>query len=78
MVTIELKSVRPIADRPTEEGRLRAKILPLRLHVDQDALDFLKRFFSFKDGRAVATPPVSSAGGGEIYLRESQTGFDRP
>ncbi|EEB98936.1 hypothetical protein MPER_01469, partial [Moniliophthora perniciosa FA553] len=34
----------------------RAKILPLRLHVDQDALDFLKKFFSFKDPRDVAPP----------------------
>jgi autophagy-related protein 2 len=30
----------------TDAG-FQAKILPLRLHVDQDALDFLKHFFAF-------------------------------
>ena len=29
-----------------------ATILPLRLHVDQDALDFMTRFFEFKDDSA--------------------------
>nr|ODN96840.1 hypothetical protein L204_03549 [Cryptococcus depauperatus CBS 7855] len=46
MVRVELVGVRLEEDE--EELRLRVKILPLRLHVDQDALDFLKRFFSFK------------------------------
>nr|XP_019013281.1 uncharacterized protein I206_01346 [Kwoniella pini CBS 10737]OCF52062.1 hypothetical protein I206_01346 [Kwoniella pini CBS 10737] len=47
MLRIELKGIKFGSDQD-EEMRLRAKILPLRLHVDQDALDFLKRFFSFK------------------------------
>nr|XP_031857747.1 uncharacterized protein CI109_006842 [Kwoniella shandongensis]KAA5524819.1 hypothetical protein CI109_006842 [Kwoniella shandongensis] len=48
MVRVELVGVRLGGNSAEEEMRLRAKILPLRLHVDQDALDFLKRFFSFK------------------------------
>ncbi|KAG2144870.1 hypothetical protein BD769DRAFT_1661009 [Suillus cothurnatus] len=49
MVRVELKTVRPSPSHPSEETRLRAKLLPLRLYVDQDALDFLKKFFAFKD-----------------------------
>ncbi|KAK4687136.1 autophagy-related protein 2, partial [Tremellales sp. Uapishka_1] len=48
MVRIELVAVRPTLPSLEEEFRFRAKVLPLRLHVDQDALDFLKRFGSFR------------------------------
>ncbi|KAG6866970.1 hypothetical protein C0991_003886 [Blastosporella zonata] len=66
MVRIELLSVRPVPDLPAKEARLRAKILPLRLYVDQDAVDFLKSFFSFKDPHASATANSSSE---EIYFQ---------
>ncbi|WWC85245.1 uncharacterized protein L201_000107 [Kwoniella dendrophila CBS 6074] len=70
MVRIELKGIR-LEDGGEEELRLRTKILPVRLHVDQDALDFLKRFFSFKSppssipqskspNVSSSTPPVKS------------------
>lgn len=60
MVKVQLLTVRPqwhprsrrslaaqgASDR--KELRVRAKVSPLRLHVDQDALDFFKKFFAFK------------------------------
>ncbi|GFZ46386.1 Autophagy-related protein 2 [Saitozyma sp. JCM 24511] len=58
MVRVELVAVRPSLPNTDEEYRLKAKMLPLRLHVDQDALDFLKRFGSFQPP---APAPGSSA-----------------
>ncbi|OCH92227.1 hypothetical protein OBBRIDRAFT_869049 [Obba rivulosa] len=71
MVRIELRSVHPVPDHPSEEARLRAKILPLRLHVDQDALDFLKKFFSFKDPDA-SPAPSSDSDSDEIYFQQAE------
>ncbi|KAJ7430701.1 hypothetical protein B0H11DRAFT_2134571 [Mycena galericulata] len=67
MVRIELRSVRPVPGHPSEEARLRAKILPLRLYVDQDALDFLKKFFSFKGPQS--TPSTNAGAEGEVYFQ---------
>ncbi|KAM6500465.1 hypothetical protein JOM56_003479 [Amanita muscaria] len=61
MVRVELQNVRPVPGHPSEEARLRAKILPLRLYVDQDAVDFLKKFFSFKDPNADPDPGTSTS-----------------
>ncbi|CAG8513464.1 3493_t:CDS:10, partial [Scutellospora calospora] len=49
MVKIELNSVRPIPTDPAEEFRLKAKLLPLRFYIDQDALNFVIKFFSYQD-----------------------------
>ncbi|KAL8683394.1 MAG: hypothetical protein Q9186_000656 [Xanthomendoza sp. 1 TL-2023] len=57
MIHLEILNVRPVPDLVASEIILKATILPLRLHVDQDALDFLTRFFEFKDGSA--TEPTS-------------------
>ncbi|MCJ1281087.1 autophagy- protein 2 [Xylographa opegraphella] len=48
MVHIEILNVRPVPELAASEIILKATILPLRLHVDQDALDFMTRFFEFK------------------------------
>lgn len=50
-----------------------AKILPLRLYVDQDAVDFLKKFFSFKDPNAPSETEGSSSN--ETYIRMSSIYF---
>ena len=42
--------------------------MPLRLNVDQDALDFLKLFFNFKDP-AVILPPTTGPPEPEQYFR---------
>ncbi|KAJ6547632.1 hypothetical protein B0H19DRAFT_1221605 [Mycena capillaripes] len=68
MVRAELRSVKPVPGHPSEEARLRAKILPLRLYVDQDALDFLKKFFSFTDPQSAPPAESESDTDGDIYF----------
>ncbi|OCB84207.1 hypothetical protein A7U60_g8883 [Sanghuangporus baumii] len=65
MVRVELQILQPFQGHHEQEARLKAKILPLRLHVDQDALDFLKKFFSFKDSDAEPSPPPDN----EIFFQ---------
>ncbi|TDL27313.1 hypothetical protein BD410DRAFT_762110 [Rickenella mellea] len=65
MVRMELRNLHPAPHHPEQEARLKAKILPLRLFVDQDALDFMKKFFSFKD--ADADPPAPPEN--ELYFQ---------
>ncbi|KAL6253246.1 autophagy-related protein 2 [Rhinocladiella similis] len=55
MVHIELLNVKPVAELSASEMVLKVTVLPLRLHVDQDALDFMSRFFEFKDESAPAS-----------------------
>ncbi|GAC97086.1 potential autophagy related protein Atg2 [Pseudozyma hubeiensis SY62] len=71
MVKVEILHVRPQGDvregtpqrEETPEVRMRAKLAPLRLHVDQDALDFLKKFFTFQTpGRKESEIPPTPAG----------------
>lgn len=55
-IRLELLTVRPIAELAASELVLKVTVLPLRLHVDQDALDFVTRFFEFKTGPAGPPP----------------------
>ncbi|KAK9370400.1 hypothetical protein V1509DRAFT_561145 [Lipomyces kononenkoae] len=57
MARIEMLNVRPSPDLTTSELVLKVGVLPLRLYVDQDALDFLTRFLTFKSD--AANLPVS-------------------
>lgn len=51
MLRLQMENVKPIPRLPTSEIILSVHVLPLRLHVDQDTLDFITRFFEFKDDR---------------------------
>ncbi|KAL0085769.1 hypothetical protein F4703DRAFT_1979451 [Phycomyces blakesleeanus] len=56
MVDIELSGIRPVAQDPTQEFRLKVNLLPIRLYVDQDALDFLVNYFTFDKLKLRSTP----------------------
>lgn len=58
MVHIELLNKKTIQERDATDLMIHVAIQPLRLHVDQDALDFITRFTEFKDSSA--DPPSPS------------------
>ncbi|KAJ5174304.1 Autophagy-related protein 2 [Penicillium canariense] len=55
MIHLEILTVKPIPELAASEIVLKATVLPLRLHVDQDALDFMSRFFEFRDASVEAS-----------------------
>ncbi|KAH7148492.1 hypothetical protein EDB81DRAFT_856196 [Dactylonectria macrodidyma] len=68
MVHLELLNVKPQPSLEASEIVLRATVLPLRLHVDQDALDFITRFFEFKDDKV----PVHSSPSDVPFLQRAE------
>ncbi|QDS70961.1 hypothetical protein FKW77_007206 [Venturia effusa] len=48
MLRLEILFVKPIQELSTSELLIKVNMMPLLLHVDQDALDFMTRFFEFK------------------------------
>ncbi|KAL9094653.1 MAG: hypothetical protein Q9165_002922 [Trypethelium subeluteriae] len=66
MIRIEMLTVKPVAELAASELVLKVNVLPLRLHVDQDALDFITRFFEFK---APSDNKVAPAKEDEIFLQ---------
>lgn len=49
ILNLKLTNLRSTPELCTSEFMVNVSLLPLRLHLDQDALDFLLRFFEFKD-----------------------------
>ncbi|KAL1612207.1 autophagy-related protein 2 [Paraconiothyrium brasiliense] len=59
MINIALLTVKPAPDLAATELVIEVSILPLRLHVDQFALEFIQRFFAFKDQSAASSSAPS-------------------
>ena len=53
MVDLNVSTVKPVQNLTASELVIKARVLPLKLHVDQDTLDFITRFFEFKDETTV-------------------------
>ncbi|KIW09026.1 hypothetical protein, variant [Verruconis gallopava] len=70
MIRLDVVTVKPVADLAATEMIIKANLLALRLHVDQDALDFMTRFFEFRDDKI---QPSSSASGPYIARIEVNT-----
>ncbi|KAL4821946.1 autophagy-related protein 2 [Aspergillus spinulosporus] len=68
MVHLEILTVRPVSYLAASELILKATVLPLRLHVDQDALDFMSRFFEFRDDSVAPSGPSQEP----PYLQRSE------
>jgi autophagy-related protein 2 len=53
MIRVAIDLVRPISELAAIEMVMHVSVLPLRLYIDQDTLDFVTRFAEFKDQRFI-------------------------
>lgn len=51
MFLLNIMNIRPDPTLPYSEATVSINLLPIRLYADQDTLEFLTRFFGFKDSR---------------------------
>lgn len=65
MATLDISAVRPVAGLAAAELVLKTELAPMRLHVDQDTLEFITRFFEFRDESA----PVPSTPAEELFIQ---------
>ncbi|CUM66428.1 uncharacterized protein PRCAT00004092001 [Priceomyces carsonii] len=68
MLNLSILNVRPDPSLVSSEAIIRVSVLPLRLYVDQDTLDFLTRFIEFKDSRFYLPPDEI------IYIQKFEMG----
>lgn len=68
MVHLQVLMVKPVPELAAAEFVLKATVLPLRLHVDQDALDFITRFFQFEDESQSPAPSPSD----EAFIQRAE------
>ncbi|KAI8381283.1 uncharacterized protein BYT42DRAFT_565980 [Radiomyces spectabilis] len=61
MVDVSITGIRPVTQDPTQELRLKIKLLPIRLYVDQDALNFLVKYFTFDKSHLRSTAATNDA-----------------
>ncbi|BGP20882.1 autophagy-related protein 2 [Rhodosporidiobolus nylandii] len=73
MARVELTAVRPVGgvENAREELLLKIKVSPLRLYIDQDALDFLKAFGAFElpAASSPSTPKAASPPSQEQFFQ---------
>ncbi|CAN8105705.1 unnamed protein product [Discula destructiva] len=69
MVHLELGLLQTKTQLAALDHVLRVKVLPLRLHVDQDALDFITRFFQFKDD---SQAPAYTSPSDEAFIQRAE------
>ncbi|KAI9315841.1 hypothetical protein BX666DRAFT_258603 [Dichotomocladium elegans] len=61
MIHLEVSSIRPVQTDPTQEFRIKFKLLPVRLYVDQDALNFMVKYFTFDKSLLKSTAFANAA-----------------